>query len=215
MCWQQVNPDAKSFRSRAFENYDEMGVIMGNDQGLGSCSDNDTEGSIDVMSEFENAIDFELHSDEKPTKNLRWTEEMDTCLGEVLAEQVRKGYKLGHALHTEAYEAAVKALDKEFGPGLSKPNIKNRLKTWRKQYNIVNELISHGGFKWDATQRMIVGDDSSWNAFIEVSSSYLSFLLIGLCNICAKINFASSPITKGKSYMLNLWIHDAVYSKLL
>ncbi|CDP09648.1 unnamed protein product [Coffea canephora] len=165
----KVNPDAKTLRDKAFENYDELGIIVGTDQALASCSDNDTHGVDEMFDNFETAIEPEIQSDEKQTKNLRWTEQMDNCLGKILTEQVQKGYKIGNTLHTEAYEAAVRALNKECGPGFSKENIKNRLKTWRKQYSILNELLSNDGFKWDAMQKMIVGNDSLWDEYIKTN----------------------------------------------
>ncbi|KAL3510226.1 hypothetical protein ACH5RR_029627 [Cinchona calisaya] len=165
----KVNPDAKTLRDKAFENYDELGIIVGSVQALASFSDSDTQ-VVDLMSDnFETDIGLEIQNDEKQTKHLRWTEQMDTCLGKILTEQVQKGYKVGNTLHTEAYEAAVEALNKECGPVFSKEHIKNRLKTWRKQYSILSELLSHAGFKWDAMQRMIVGDDSLWDNYIKTN----------------------------------------------
>ncbi|KAI3461172.1 hypothetical protein Pfo_017835 [Paulownia fortunei] len=167
----KVNPDAKPFRAKVIENYDALCSIAGNDQGITSFSDNDTDVYVDLMfdSEVVNpVIDCEVQSDDKQIKNMRWTEEMDTCLGKVLAEQVQKGYKVGNILQSEAYEAAVTALNGKFGSDITKDHVKNRLRTWRKQHIVLCEILSHGGFKWDESQKLIVGDDSLWNDYIKV-----------------------------------------------
>lgn len=93
---------------------------------------------------------------------------MDHFLGETLVDQVRKGNKVDKILQTEAYETAVSALNAKFGPFITKDHIKNRLKTWKKQYELVKELLSHAGFEWDETQKMVVANDSTWNHYIKV-----------------------------------------------
>lgn len=101
-------------------------------------------------------------------KYIVWTSEMDDCLTEVLAEQVKKGNKLDNMLKPAALEAAVEALNENFGMYLSKGHIKNRLKTWRKQFAVLKELLAHRGFAWNKTQKMVVADDSVWNDYIKV-----------------------------------------------
>ncbi|KAM7513857.1 hypothetical protein LguiA_003440 [Lonicera macranthoides] len=164
----KVHPDAKTFQAKCIENYDELCIIFGNDQAIASCSDN---GDAEVMSDnevVETGLDSEIQSGDKAAKHLMWTKEMDTCLGKILVEQVQKGKKVNNILLPEAYDAAITALNKKFGPDLTKDHIKNRLKTWKKQYGILQELLSHSGFKWDETQTMIIGTQSVWNDYIKM-----------------------------------------------
>lgn len=144
---------------------------MGNDQSVASCSDNDAEIDVDLTVSKEGVdagIVSEIQSDDRHTKNLRWTEEMDRCLGKILVEQVRKGYKIDNILQREAYDRAVLALNEKFGPNLSKEHIRNRLRTWKKQYGILKELLSNPGFKWDEMRKMIVANDSVWDDYVKV-----------------------------------------------
>ncbi|TKY46642.1 L10-interacting MYB domain-containing protein [Spatholobus suberectus] len=151
------------------ENYDQLCTILGNDQAIASFSDNVTE--IDVNFAVDKgdpdlAVVSEIQTDGNQTKNLRWTVEMDNWLGKILVDQVRKGLKVDKVLQTEAYDAAVSAVNAKFGLHLTKFNIKNRLKTWKRQYELLKEILSHPGFKWDATKKMIIANDSTWNDYI-------------------------------------------------
>lgn len=105
---------------------------------------------------------------EKGGKYMVWTSEMDNCLTEVLAEQVKKGNKADNILKPAAFAAAVKALNEKFGMYMSKGHIKNRLKTWRKQFGVLKELLAHRGFVWNKTQKMVVANNSVWNDYIRV-----------------------------------------------
>uniref|UniRef100_A0A2N9FX33 Myb/SANT-like domain-containing protein n=1 Tax=Fagus sylvatica TaxID=28930 RepID=A0A2N9FX33_FAGSY len=168
--YSKAHPDAKQFRAKFIENYDELCIIVGNDQTVASSSDNDAEIDVDLTVGKEGVdagIVSEIQSDDRQTKNLRWTEEMDRCLGKILVEQVRKGHKIDKILQREAYDAAVLDLNERFGPELSKEHIRNRLRTWRKQYLILNELLSHNGFKWDEMQKMIIASDSIWDDYVK------------------------------------------------
>lgn len=110
----------------------------------------------------------EIQTDGNLPKNLRWTEEMDRWLGKILVEQVRKGLKIDKVFQTEAYDSAVSAMNAKFGLHLTKGNIKNRLKTWKRQYELLKEILSHDGFKWDEAKKMIAADDPTWNEYIRV-----------------------------------------------
>jgi len=93
---------------------------------------------------------------------------MDHWLGKILVDQVRKGLKIDNVFQTEAYDKAVSAMNAKFGHHLTKFHIKNRLKTWKKQYEIAKEILSHAGFKWDETKKMIIANDSTWIDYIRV-----------------------------------------------
>jgi hypothetical protein len=122
----------------------------------------------DEVEEPDLVILSETQTDGNLTKHLRWTEEMDHWLGKILVDQVRKGLKIDNVFQTEAYDKAVSAMKAKFGHHLTKFNIKNRLKTWKKQYEIAKEILCHAGFKWDETKKMIVANDSTWIDYIRV-----------------------------------------------
>lgn len=101
-------------------------------------------------------------------KSVTWTDEMDCCLTELLVKQVMLGNKLEKNFKTSAYIVALTVLNERFGVNLTKENIKSRLKTWKKQYDLVKEMLSQGGFEWDEGRKMVVATDSEWNECIKV-----------------------------------------------
>ncbi|KAL2627879.1 hypothetical protein AAZV13_07G199000 [Glycine max] len=165
----KAHPDARIFRAKSIENYDQLCTILGNDQAIASLSDNVTD--IDVTFAVDKgdpdlAIVSEIQTDGNQTKNFRWTVAMDHWLGKILVDQVRKGLKVDKVFLTEAYNTAVSAVNAKFGLHLTKFNVKNRLKTWKKQFEQLKEILSHTGFKWDGTKKMIIANDSTWNDYI-------------------------------------------------
>lgn len=171
LCYVQAHPDARIFQAKSIEHYDQLCTIFGNDQEILSFSDNDTEIEVNFAvdkGDPDLAIVSEIQTDGNQTKCRRWTVHMDHWLGKILVDQVRKGRKINNVWLTEAYDTAVSAINSKFGLHLTKSNIKHRLKTWKKQYELLKDILSHTGFKWDETKKMIVANDSTWNDYIRV-----------------------------------------------
>ncbi|MED6170681.1 hypothetical protein PIB30_033333 [Stylosanthes scabra] len=188
--WNQyikAHPDGRIFRAKSIENYDELCTILGNDKAvksfsddvIASFSDDATEIGVNFTvdeGDLDVSIVSEIQTDENQSKKMmKWTEEMDRWLARLLADQVRKGLKVDKALQSEAYEATVLALNAKLGLQLTKYHIKNRLKTWKKQYELITEILSHVGFKWDGTTKMITANDSTWNNYIRTHPDSWSF----------------------------------------
>jgi hypothetical protein len=101
-------------------------------------------------------------------KSVTWTDEMDLCLTELLVKQVMLGNKLEKNFKTSAYIATLAVLNERFDLNLTIENIKSRLRTWKKQYVLMKEMLSRGGFEWDEGRKMVVATDSTWNEYIKV-----------------------------------------------
>lgn len=115
-------------------------------------------------------IVLDVQSSEKLAKKLRWTSDMDHYLGRTLAGYAMKGCKLDKTLQRGVLDLAVSALNEKYGPDLTKEHIRNRLKTWRKQYRNLKDLLSHDGFRWDETRKVIIANNNSvWDDYIKVS----------------------------------------------
>lgn len=86
----------------------------------------------------------------RDTKNLRWTSEMDGSLCKILVAQVKLGNinKYDNKLRHAAYRAAVLALNERF-QDLTKDHVRNGLKTLRKQYGILKDLLDHSESEWN------------------------------------------------------------------
>lgn len=124
-----------------------------------------------------------------------WTTEMDSCLTKILAEQVKKGNKVDNILKPAAFAAALKELNENFHLDLTKDHIKNRLKTWRKQFGILKELLAHKGFQWDEAQKMVIADNSVWNDYIRVISFFvIQYELLQFAYLCWLSNTLLLPL---------------------
>jgi hypothetical protein len=108
-------------------------------------------------------------------KSVTWTDEMDLCLTELLVKQVTLGNKLEKNFKTSAYIATVAVLNDRFNLNLTIENIKSRLRTWRKQYVLMKEMLSRGGFEWDEARKMVVATDSTWNEYIKVFITFICY----------------------------------------
>jgi hypothetical protein len=108
-------------------------------------------------------------------KSVTWTDEMDLCLTELLVKQVMLGNKLEKNFKTSAYIATVAVLNDRFNLNLTIENIKSRLRTWRKQYVLMKEMLSRGGFEWDEARKMVVATDSTWNEYIKVFITFICY----------------------------------------
>ncbi|KAJ4970275.1 hypothetical protein NE237_003374 [Protea cynaroides] len=168
----KTHPDAKAFRERYIENYDELCLVFGNDQLAESCSIDGADFDIYLPAENEgvetvDACQIRGDDSKEKGKYIVWTNEMDRCLTEILVDQVKKGNKKDKFLNNMAYVAAVRELNERFSLNLSKDHVRNRLKTWKKQYGVMKELLSQCVFQWDDDRKMVVAHDSVWNEYLK------------------------------------------------
>lgn len=164
----QRHPDAKFLRARVIENYDQLGTIFGRSKEpleAGSISPDQ------VDSDVKNHEKLMMWSSER---DIWWTSEMDSYLSAILVEQIKLGNKcnIENKFKPAAFEAAALAINGRFDLDLTKDQIKNRLTTWTKQYEILKELLDQSGFEWDEKRKMVNATDSVWNDYIKVCRQY-------------------------------------------
>ncbi|PPD75367.1 hypothetical protein GOBAR_DD27706 [Gossypium barbadense] len=165
-----AHPDARQFQERPIDNYEELCIIIGNDQAIVGCLENVEETYMQSAASgdgLDAASSSDIHGDDNHVRNLRWTDAMDYYLGKSLVEKVKEGHKMDNALPWEAYDTVLSTLNEKIGFVLTKDHIRNRLKTWKKQYGTLRDLLSHPGFKWDRTWKMIIADDSVWTNYVK------------------------------------------------
>lgn len=71
----------------------------------------------------------------------------------------------------QAYQAVVDELNATLQLGLTKENVKNRLRAWKKHYAIVTDIKSQSGLTWDEEKKMVpisAENLSVWNDYCEV-----------------------------------------------
>jgi hypothetical protein len=94
--------------------------------------------------------------------------DMECALADILRER-NIGNKSDAGWKTVAYNSASSKLSSQLHIDITADNVKNRIKTWKKLYGIVSDILSQSGFSWDATKKMItVDDDNAWQEYIKV-----------------------------------------------
>ncbi|XP_052192342.1 uncharacterized protein At2g29880 [Diospyros lotus] len=100
-------------------------------------------------------------------KNVVWSVAMDKCLIEALAIQARNGNKIDKCFNENAYTAACVAVNSRFNLSLNNQKVINRLKTIKKRYKIMRDMLSQDGFAWNPNSKMIECDnDDLWKRYI-------------------------------------------------
>lgn len=129
---------------------------------------------------------YDLHGGRKETKhkgkNVVWSATMDKCLIEALAIQARNGNKIDKCFNENAYTAACVAVNTRFNLSLNNQKVINRLKTIKKRYKVMRDMLCQDGFTWNPNTKMIECDnDDLWKRYIAVSQflfSYLAFYFL-------------------------------------
>ncbi|KAL6989763.1 hypothetical protein U1Q18_015514 [Sarracenia purpurea var. burkii] len=99
-------------------------------------------------------------------KNVVWSIAMDKCLIEALAIQARNGNKIEKCFNENAYTAACVAVNSRFNLSLNNQKVVNRLKTIKKRYKIMRDMLSQDGFIWNPNTKKIDCDDDLWKRYI-------------------------------------------------
>jgi hypothetical protein len=120
---------------------------------------------------------YDLHGQRRDMKhkgrNVVWSIAMDKCLIESLAIQAKNGNKIDKCFNENAYTAACIAVNSHFNLNLNNQKVVNRLKTIKKRYKIIKDMLSQDGFRWNPNAKMIECDnDDLWKRYIAVSYSF-------------------------------------------
>ncbi|KGN66565.1 hypothetical protein Csa_007513 [Cucumis sativus] len=166
---EKINPEAKSFCGRVFENYDQFCISF-------------RYYNMEVL-------DFPVVVNDGKTgcegNSLGWTSEMDHCLRRVLKQHVIPGNKgmLDNKLNPVVYDAAILNLREMFALELTKDQVEDRFKSWKREYGLLRDLLDQGDFEWDDQQKMLVAKDSVWDVSIEIIENYDELCVIAGCDI--------------------------------
>jgi hypothetical protein len=71
-------------------------------------------------------------------------------------------------------------VNSHFNLNLNNQKVVNRLKTIKKRYKIIKDMLSQDGFRWNPNSKMVECDnDDLWKRYIAVSYSFFfSFLFL-------------------------------------
>lgn len=111
-------------------------------------------------------------------RNVVWSVPMDKCLIEALVVQAKNGNRVDKCFNENAYTAACVAVNTYFNLNLNNQKVINRLKTLKKRYKVIKDILSQDGFKWNPDTKMIECDHNElWKRYIAVSIFELSQFL--------------------------------------
>ncbi|XP_022992668.1 uncharacterized protein LOC111488942 isoform X1 [Cucurbita maxima] len=100
-------------------------------------------------------------------RNVVWSVAMDKCLIEALAVQARNGNKIERCFNENAYTAACVAVNSHFNLNLNNQKVINRLKTIKKRYKVIKDILCRDGFQWNPTSKMIDCDSEElWKRYV-------------------------------------------------
>ncbi|KAF8376722.1 hypothetical protein HHK36_031610 [Tetracentron sinense] len=115
-----------------------------------------------------NIHQVETSSEKDKTKNLSRTQDMDNCLIDVLVVQAQLGLKVDKAFKGPAYTAACKEMNDKFQINCTTQHIKNRLKTIKKNFATLRELMRNSsGFSWNDMSKTFDAEPAVWRTYID------------------------------------------------
>ncbi|CAL8162663.1 unnamed protein product [Prunus armeniaca] len=98
----------------------------------------------------------------------QWNISMERELADILREERSLGHKGDGGWKAIAYNTNVNILAAQFNLQISADNIRNRVKSWKKFYGVVSDILSQSGFNWDSTKKMIsVDEDHVWEEYVK------------------------------------------------
>ncbi|KAL5557526.1 hypothetical protein UlMin_039762 [Ulmus minor] len=83
-----------------------------------------------------------------------------------MIEQVHRGNRQNNSFGKKAWKHMRDEFYKKTGLNWDKEQLKNRYAVLRRQYGIVNSLLSHNDFAWNETTRTIVASREAWAEYI-------------------------------------------------
>ncbi|KAI7729421.1 hypothetical protein M8C21_010259 [Ambrosia artemisiifolia] len=105
-----------------------------------------------------------------------WQPTMDRFFIDLMVDHVQKGHQIDGLFRKQAWIEMIKSFNARFGTKYDVDILKNRYKTFRRQYNIVNKLLVSPGFSWDDFRLMVIADDLAWQEYIEVNSDARQYM---------------------------------------
>ncbi|CAG7907160.1 unnamed protein product [Brassica rapa] len=96
-----------------------------------------------------------------------WTPTMERFFIDLMLDHLHRGNRTGHTFNKQAWNEMLSVFNSKFESQYDKDVLKIRYTTLWKQYNDVKSLLDHGGFSWDQSHEMVVGDESLWSCYLK------------------------------------------------
>ncbi|KAL2534124.1 Myb DNA-bind 3 domain-containing protein [Abeliophyllum distichum] len=99
---------------------------------------------------------------------VRWNDDMDGYMIAALVNEVLAGHKRSDNGFTSfQVSKAIESVQRGCGVVVSDKNVRSRLKTLKKEYAEVSQLLSISGFGWEAESGRITTDSLAWDELVK------------------------------------------------
>lgn len=86
---------------------------------------------------------------------------------DLLVENSLKGQKIKSGFRIGAWRDMAEKLNANALVNYNVSHLKSRLMSYRRDYRIVNKMLTYRGFSWDPVQQMVVAGDAEWRECLE------------------------------------------------
>ncbi|WCJ30413.1 L10-interacting MYB domain-containing protein [Euphorbia peplus] len=166
----KAHPDARSYRVKTVPSYQKLCVIFGEENFNGRYSRlariEDPNIEMPVLMMGESSID---------PLAIDWQPLMDRYFVDLMLEHAGGGNMIDHTFNDQAWTYMVESFNEKFGVLSDRYILENRYVNLMKECDSISNLLSHGGFVWDAIQKMVIADDAVWEAYIQEQPDAIYF----------------------------------------
>ncbi|CAI9760103.1 unnamed protein product [Fraxinus pennsylvanica] len=107
------------------------------------------------------------------TRHVRWSDAMDGCMITALLHQVLSSHKRSdNGLSSFHVSKAIESVYNGCGVVVSDKNVRARLKTIKKEYLEVRQLLSMSGFGLDPSNGRVTADILAWKEYLKEIALY-------------------------------------------
>ncbi|MBA0564786.1 hypothetical protein Golob_009696 [Gossypium lobatum] len=162
-------PDARSYKTKAVLNFNDLCLIYGYTTADGrysrSSHDLDFDDEVQGLNMGDAMGCLPSTNNERP--RTEWNAEMDQYFIELMLDQAGKGNKVDNTFNKQAWTDMLALFNAKFGPQHGKRVLRHRYKKLWKYYSDVKVILNQNGFTWDESQLVITADNAVWDAYIK------------------------------------------------
>ncbi|XVF35694.1 hypothetical protein REPUB_Repub18cG0168100 [Reevesia pubescens] len=165
----KAHPDARSYKTKAVLNFNDLCLIYGytTADGRYSRSSHDLDFDDEVQGLNMGDAIGGVPSTNNERSRTEWNADMDQYFIELMLDQVGRGNKVDNTFNKHAWTDMLALFNAKFGPQHGKRVLRHRYKKLWKYYSDVTVILKQNGFSWDETRLMVTADNDVWDAYIK------------------------------------------------
>ncbi|XP_020081746.1 L10-interacting MYB domain-containing protein-like [Ananas comosus] len=116
-------------------------------------------------------MDNEIRSNisSKKISAFKWNSIMSRFFIQFMAEQARQGMKIDKSFKPQTLNAAVVAVNEQFGCKITESNVRNHLRTLRARWLQIKQLKEKSGVGWDEKEKKIIMGEDEYKTYIQAN----------------------------------------------